>query len=78
MGFAPQRESAKTLVEFVKPAGRVLDLGCGTGFVSSYLPPGCEPVGLDLSEGMVALYRDRFGKGIVGDAEKLPLQGQKL
>ncbi len=74
----PQRESARILAEFVKPEGTVLDLGCGTGFVSSFLPSGCEPVGLDLSKEMVALYRERFGRGIVGDAEELPFKDRSF
>ena len=69
----PQRETAKTLVEFVKPFGRVLDLGCGTGFVSNYLK-NCEVVGLDIAEEMVKTYRKRFGKGVVGNAEELPFK----
>ncbi len=67
----PQKESAKLLVEFVKPFGKVLDLGCGTGFVSEFLT-NCSVVGVDLSFEMVEAYRERFGKGVVGNAERLP------
>ncbi|WP_457601022.1 class I SAM-dependent methyltransferase [Hydrogenivirga sp.] len=70
----PQRATAQRLVEFVKPSGSVLDLGCGTGFVSELLPEGCLPVGLDLSERMALVYRGRFGRAVVGDAEYLPFK----
>jgi len=73
----PQRKSAKMLVDFVKPFGKVLDLGCGTGFVSEFLE-NCEVVGLDISEGMARVYREKFGKAIVGNAESLPLKDKSF
>lgn len=74
----PQRETAKRLVEFVKPEGKVLDLGCGTGFVSESLSPECSSVGVDISEKMVYIYRQKFGRGIVGDAECLPFKNRSF
>ncbi len=74
----PQRESAKILLSFVSPSGSVLDLGCGTGFVSELLPFGCEPVGLDISEGMATLYAAKFTQVIVGDAERLPFKDRSF
>ncbi len=73
----PQRESAKILVEFVKPFGEVLDLGCGTGFVSQHLKD-CRVVGLDISKEMVKAYRERFGTGVIGNAEKLPFKDESF
>ena len=73
----PQRESAKILVEFIRPFGKVLDLGCGTGFVSQHLN-GCEVVGLDISEEMVKTYKERFGIGVVGNAEELPFRNESF
>lgn len=73
----PQKESAKILVELVKPFGEVLDLGCGTGFVSQHLKD-CSVVGLDISEEMVKAYRERFGNGVVGNAEKLPFKDESF
>ncbi len=73
----PQRETAKKLVEFVKPKGLILDLGCGTGFVSEYISEGTV-VGLDISEKMVKIYRERFGRGILGDAENLPFKDKSF
>ncbi|WP_461829166.1 class I SAM-dependent methyltransferase [Aquifex sp.] len=73
----PQKESAEILVKLVNPHGRVLDLGCGTGFVSEFLQD-CEVVGLDLSEDMVREYKKRFGKGVVGNAEELPFKEESF
>jgi len=73
----PQRKSAKILVDFVKPHGWVLDLGCGTGFVSEFLE-NCEVVGLDISEGMARAYREKFKRVVVGDAENLPFKDKSF
>jgi len=74
----PQRRTAAKLVEFLNPSGRVLDLGCGTGFVSMNLGDWCTPVGLDLSLKMVEAYRRRFPMGVVGDAEVLPFKDKSF
>ncbi len=68
----PQRESAKRLVEFVNPEGSVLDVGCGTGFVSRNL--SCGVVGVDISENMIKSYVGKSRMGVVGDAESLPFK----
>ncbi len=74
----PQRESALELVNLVKPEGLVLDLGCGTGFVSSFLSEDCRPFGLDISEGMLRVYSLRFEGAILGDAESLPFKDRSF
>ncbi len=74
----PQRESALELVGLVRPRGLVLDLGCGTGFVSSFLPEDCRPVGVDISEGMLRVYGSRFERAILGDAESLPFKDRSF
>lgn len=68
----PQRECARRLVDLAKPEGLILDVGCGTGFVSSYVRG--KVVGVDLSGGMARRYRERFGTAVVGDAEFLPFK----
>ena len=70
----PQRETAKRLVEFVKPSGLVLDVGCGTGFVTSLIPAPSVVIGIDLSPGMARHYSNFRGPCIVGDAEALPFR----
>ncbi|RLJ71000.1 malonyl-CoA O-methyltransferase [Hydrogenivirga caldilitoris] len=74
----PQRETALRLVELVRPSGVILDLGCGTGFVSSLLPDRCVTLGLDLSDKMAQAYRERFGTAVVGDAENLPFKDKSF
>ncbi len=67
----------KTLVEIVGnlPEGRVLDVACGTGYLTRYLRG--KVVALDQSSRMIALARRRLPEGLLvrGDALALPLQG---
>ena len=70
----PQRETAKRLVEFVKPSRRVLDVGCGTGFVTSLIPAPSVVIGIDLSPGMARYCSNIHGICLVGDAEYLPFK----
>jgi ubiquinone/menaquinone biosynthesis C-methylase UbiE len=54
------------------PAARTLDVACGTGWLTQHLPG--EIVGLDASESMLGIARERVpdGEFLVGDALSLP------
>lgn len=58
-------------------AGRILDLGCGTGAaIPSLTATKAEVIGLDLAEGMLHCAAGRHGSDtywVCGDAENLPL-----
>ena len=62
------------IVELVRalPAGRTLDVACGSGFLTRHLRGLA--VGLDQSRAMVALTRSRLPRGaaLVGDGLSLP------
>ena len=76
--WATPESQAQMLPEDV--AGmRVIELGCGTGYVSAWLArAGARPVGLDLSHKQLATARAmqaEFGLGfplVLGDAEQAP------
>ncbi|MEX2367586.1 MAG: malonyl-ACP O-methyltransferase BioC [Pseudohongiellaceae bacterium] len=78
-----QRQSALDLAERVTQnpdSGRILDLGCGTGFARQVLAaryPQAEITGLDIALPMLQFSRHKYGNTaqslICGDAESLPL-----
>ncbi len=74
----PQRVSAEVLVGMVRPEGRVLDLGCGTGFVSRIMNGRTGSLGCDISRGMAIFYMERFGPVVIGDAEELPFKSKSF
>jgi SAM-dependent methyltransferase len=57
---------------------RTLDIACGTGFITRYLPG--EVVGLDQSASMIAIARDRLPSAgfVVGDALALPFPDESF
>ncbi|MEN3028942.1 MAG: methyltransferase domain-containing protein [Aquificaceae bacterium] len=71
----PQRQTAERLRELEKVSGTVLDLGCGTGFLSEGLQ---KVVGVDIAMGMLRVYRERFGKVVLGDAHNLPFKDRSF
>ena len=70
----PQRESAFVLSSLLTGiSGKILDVGCGTGFVAENLESP-DIVGVDISLPMSVYFKERFGKSIVGDCEYLPFK----
>jgi SAM-dependent methyltransferase len=65
----------------VGAGSRLLDVACGPGYVSEAAAGrGAEPVGVDVSEAMVAAARDRC-PGLsfaVGDAQRLPFEDESF
>jgi ubiquinone/menaquinone biosynthesis C-methylase UbiE len=70
-GWAEEVAALERVVHGLAPA-RVLDVACGTGFLTRHLRG--EVVGLDQSETMVAIAAERLGQARVvhGDAVPLP------
>ena len=68
----------------LKPGAKVLDLGCGTGYLSlSFLSKGYHVTGLDLSQEMIQAFEESIPEAlkpqarlVVGDAEEFLLQNQ--
>ncbi|ADO46222.1 Methyltransferase type 11 [Hydrogenobacter thermophilus TK-6] len=71
----PQRKSADLLLSMKRVEGLSLDVGCGTGFASRGLK---KVVGVDISKGMAKIYKDRFGKVLLANAEALPFQDKQF
>ena len=63
------------------PAHRILDVGCGTGILTSSLAecPGVSVCGCDLSFGMLQRAKRRRSAACVqGDAQRLPFRSQSV
>ena len=67
----PQRISAQTLINFDSVELPLLDVGCGTGFVSSHVKGA---VGVDISINMLKLYKSKGNRAVLGDAHSLPFK----
>lgn len=73
-GFEEELEGVRTLLERLPPT-TVLDVGCGTGFLTRHLRG--EVVGLDQSEGVLEIARRRVPGAafVLGEALDLPFPG---
>jgi ubiquinone/menaquinone biosynthesis C-methylase UbiE len=69
--FEEELDEVRTILEGLSPAG-VLDVGCGTGFMTQHLKG--EVVGLDQSAAMLEIARGRVPQAtfVRGDALNLP------
>jgi ubiquinone/menaquinone biosynthesis C-methylase UbiE len=72
-GWDAERERLEEALAALPPA-RTLDVACGTGWMTQHLPG--EIVGLDASESMLEIARERVphGEFVVGDALSLPFE----
>ncbi len=79
---ANEEQQGPTYDEAIKRVGptvgkRVLEVGCGTGvFLAAVAARGARPVGLDASEELIELARDRVPSAevVVGDMQFLPFE----
>ncbi len=71
----PQRQSALILRSLKDLEGSLVDIGCGTGFASQGLK---NVLGVDIALGMAKVYKERFGRVVVGDAHHLPFKDKSF
>lgn len=80
-GGAPRAEAAAAALTTLLPPGAatLLDLGCGTGIVTTRLTrPGLRVLGADASHGMAAMARRRGIPVALADATRLPVRSGSL
>lgn len=53
----------KAISEFldIRPGMRIIDIGCGPGYIVKYLPEGVDYVGFDIDESYIAHANTQFG-----------------
>jgi malonyl-CoA O-methyltransferase len=71
----PQRRSAEILKCLDTIEGYVLDVGCGTGFCSEGLE---KVVGIDISQSMLRIYRQKGFLGLCARAEAMPFKDKSF
>lgn len=63
----------KHMLKLLRPHGAILDAGCGTGWLATYVPH--EKIwGIDISPEMIARAKERLHDARVGDVEELPYE----
>ncbi len=74
----PQRVTALKLARLLGNInGSVLDVGCGTGFLSEFL--GVQGViGIDISPAMAKYFAEKYGTAVIGDAERMPFKDKSF
>ncbi len=61
------------MINLVQAKGKILDDGCGTGYLAEFLS-NCEIIGIDISPEMIKQAKKRLNYAIVGNAENLPFK----
>ena len=82
-----RRKAVRQIVDVRKPL-RVLDVACGTGDltieIARRVAPGSQVTGIDLSEGMMAIGREKIARAgvaaemVLGDCEALPYEANQF
>lgn len=58
-----KRDKLRTLAErFFPPGGKILDLGCDTGYNVESLPPSCVPIGIEIAGELARIAEKTFSK----------------
>ncbi|MFQ5752897.1 MAG: class I SAM-dependent methyltransferase, partial [bacterium] len=60
IGAKRARRESMRLYAPTKPGQRILDIGCGTGYVVEYLP-NCEYIGFDTDKSYINYAKNRYG-----------------
>lgn len=70
-----QRWAGDLLINRANSAGRWLDIGCGTGYVTERLP-GFDTIGIDIA--MPMLRQQHGGRSLQADMQSLPLRAEAV
>lgn len=67
-----QRMRIGRMLAPVRAGEAVLDVGCNSGYIVDFLPPGCTVSGVDVAPSLVEAARGRLARADVAPAETLP------
>jgi ubiquinone/menaquinone biosynthesis C-methylase UbiE len=73
-----QRHRIAEMCSPVLPGETVLDVGCNSGYIVDFLPPGCVAWGVDVAPELVAKARGRLAVAEVAPAEALPFPDKSV
>jgi ubiquinone/menaquinone biosynthesis C-methylase UbiE len=63
---------SKKMIDLVGPNGKILDVGCGTGYFAEKFLSKYDVMGVDISEEMIRYAQTRMKKAVQGDAQNMP------
>jgi ubiquinone/menaquinone biosynthesis C-methylase UbiE len=66
------------MVAPVRPLENVLDVGCNSGYIASFVPGNCRVYGVDVSEQLVAIAKKRLVEAHNAPAEALPFPDKAM
>jgi ubiquinone/menaquinone biosynthesis C-methylase UbiE len=73
-----QKRKMRAMCARVRPGETVLDVGCNSGYIVEFLPPGCVAHGVDLSPDLVSKAAKRLATAQVAGAEELPFPDKSM
>ena len=80
-GFEKTSIDMKKVAEFIigrmeiKPSHRVLELGCGAGFLAQHIAPHCKYIGVDMTESLIKKHIKLLGNSVLlAEADDIPFK----
>ncbi len=63
---------SQKMIDLIKPNGKILDVGCGTGYFAEKFLSKYDVTGVDISEEMIKYAQTRMKEAVQADAQNMP------